>query len=66
MELFKIWSLFILAWATALGTLIYKSPQKVGLLTFSIIGLILFSTTWVIIFIALWRLTDKLKFCKED
>jgi hypothetical protein len=66
MELFKIWSLFVLGWATALGTLIYKSPQRIGLLTFSIFGLILFATTWVIIFLTLWRLTDKLKSCKED
>jgi predicted membrane protein len=66
LELFKVWSLFVLAWATALGTLVYKAPQNLPLLLFSTSGLLLFSISWVIIFVVMWNLTVKLENCKED
>ncbi len=66
LELFKVWSLFVIAWSTALGTLVYKAPFRKDLLLFTTLGLVIFSTAWVVIFISLWKLTDKLETCKGD
>ena len=64
--IFNVWSVFTLAWAGALGTLLKNPPQREWLTTVSIIGLVLFSIIWLAIVIAMVRFALKLKNCEEE
>jgi len=64
--IFNVWSVFTLAWAGALGTLLKNPPQREWLTAISVIGLVLFSIIWLAIVIAMVRFALKLKNCKEE
>jgi len=63
--IFNVWSVFTLAWAGALGTLLKKPNPKEWLLTVSIVGLTFFVIVWSVIVILMIRFALKLKNCEE-
>jgi len=63
--IFNVWSVFTLAWAGALGTLLKKPSPKEWLLTVSIVGLTFFVIVWSVIVILMIRFALKLKNCEE-
>ncbi len=65
-NLIQIWSVFILASASGLGFLIYRSPSEVLLILPLVLLLGVFITTWIFMIIYTWSLSDKLETCKED
>ena len=62
--LFNVWSVFTLAWAGALGSLLKSPPKQVGLTILSSIGFTIFALIWVGIVILMVRFALKLKNCK--
>jgi len=62
---FNVWSVFTLAWAGALGTLLRNPSQKEWLTTVSIVGLLFFSIVWIATIIVMVRFVFKLKNCGE-
>jgi hypothetical protein len=64
-SIFNVWSVFTLAWAGAVGTLLKNPPQKEWLLTASVVGLTFFALTWGVIVILMVRFALKLKNCEE-
>jgi hypothetical protein len=64
--IFNVWSLFTLAWGGALGTLLFKAPQKIGLVTASAVGISIFSIIWAGLIIGMFSEVQKLNECKEE
>jgi hypothetical protein len=65
-NIFNVWSLFTLAWAGALGTLLQNPPKNYFLLIISAVGLLIFSFVWVSIIIEMLHLAIKLRNCREE
>ncbi len=63
--IFNVWSVFTLAWAGALGTLLKNPPQKEWLLAVSVVGITFFALAWGVIVILMIRFALKLKKCEE-
>ncbi len=64
-SIFNVWSVFTLAWAGAVGTLLKNPPQKEWLTTISVLGLVVFSLIWLIVAFLMVRFALKLKNCEE-
>ena len=65
-NIFNVWSLFTLAWAGALGTLLQTPPKNYFLLIISAVGLLIFSFVWFSLIIAMLHLAIKLRNCQEE
>lgn len=63
--IFNVWSVFTLAWAGALGTLLKKPSQEEWLTTISVLGLVVFALIWLTMAFLMVRFALKLKDCKE-
>jgi len=64
--IFNVWSVFTLAWAGALGTLLRNPPHKEWLVTVSTIGLFFFSLVWLATIIVMVRFAYRLKNCGDS